>query len=219
MRALCLALLALACPAHAADCPSADAATYGLSVKTQNGDTWSFGAQLGSDGISAGIEGQGHGTPLSGYSISEGYKIFALSEPLARRIAGPEVLADKRAVFASLEITGRGAPAPPNPGTFWTGKGKIEVSAQQQNWTTIPVATLPVQMRYDYLPLQDVVISGCPYTVMPIEYRVTGANGEVLVKRRMIHFPLMDLAVITRWGPDAEGPERKTGITGLGYDN
>ena len=43
------------------------------------------------------------------------------------------------------------------------------------------------QTTGEVLPLQDVVISGCPYTVMPIEYRVTGADGEVLVKRRMIH--------------------------------
>ena len=42
-------------------------------------------------------------------------------------------------------------------------------------------------------------------------------KGAVVLKRRGLYFPDLGVSVITRRGPDADGPERKFGVTGFGY--
>lgn len=208
------ALLALAPAAARAECFTADDLQGGLAVKAANGSTWLFGAQLGSDGVNGAGTGGKPATPLAGFSQTGGWLITDLSETLARAITPPEVLGDKRSVFARMSFPD-GIPGTVTPGRSWKGAAEIEVSATDQGWTTRVVARKTARATVEFLAESQATISGCSYRIVPVEFELRDDQANVLVKRRLIHLPDLGFAMVTRWGPDAEGPEVKTGIAGL----
>lgn len=198
----------------AARCFDSDDLQGGMVIKAANGSTWLFGAQLGSDGVNGAGTGGSPAAPLAGFSQTGGWLITDLSETLARQIAPPEVLGDKRSVFARMSFA-RGIPAKVTPGTSWKGAAEITVSATDQGWTTRTVASRSARAAVSFLPEAEATISGCAYRIVPIEFELRDDQANVLVKRRLIHLPDLGIAMVTRWGPDAEGPEVKTGIAGF----
>lgn len=208
------ALGALTALPAGARCFSADDLQGGMAVKAANGSTWLFGAQLGSDGVNGAGTGGAPAAPIPGFSQTGGWLVSDLSETLARMIAPPEALADKRAVFARLSFPD-GIPGKVRPGSNWKGRAVIEVQATGQDWAARVVARRDARASVAFLPESRATISGCDYRIVPVEFELRDDQANVLVKRRMIHLPDLGFAMVTRWGPDAEGPEVKTGIVGF----
>jgi len=106
-----------------------------------------------------------------------------------------------------------GRPPVPTPGTSW--KTTVSVKESQD----IGIRSGPVVTRYSYdvtYSFQDTAeakLSGCTYTIQPVEATFTGQNGHY--SRRWIYFPDLRFGLETRQIDHRSGQDRKLGLTAL----
>ena len=106
-----------------------------------------------------------------------------------------------------------GRPPVPTPGTSW--KTTVSVKESQD----IGIRSGPVVTRYSYdvtYSFQDTAeakLSGCTYTIQPVEATFTGQNGHY--SRRWIYFPDLGFGLETRQIDHRSGQDRKLGLTAL----
>ena len=203
--------LQLGAPA-AAECFDADS-FFGIgTVSTKGGGTYIFGMTVGGESVTRGeLQGRGNGLPDRSFDLYTPCHIDIADAGLARAIA-PDIAGTVPDSIA-LAVTFRSARGLPDatPGTHWNGKFVATILVDWNN-----VGEVPLDGRYTFLDEISADFEGCTYRIFPVELVLT-LKGAVVLKRRVLYFPDLGVSVITRWGPDADGPERKFGVTGFGY--
>lgn len=116
------------------------------------------------------------------------------------------------------------------PGGSYTYKfaGKPPVPEARTSWKTtvsvvesqdIGIESGPIKTRYSFdvtYSFQDTKeanLSGCTYTILPVEATFTGKKGHY--SRRWIYFPDLGFGLETRQTDHQTGEDRKLGLTAL----
>ena len=106
-----------------------------------------------------------------------------------------------------------GKPPVPTPGKTWSTT--VRVTETQDNGTEFgPEKTrYSYDVTYSFQATKEVKLSGCPYTVLPVEATFTGPQGHY--SRRWIYFPDLGFGLETRQIDHASGEDRKLGLTAM----
>lgn len=224
-RALCRAWLAFAtCVALAgpalADCVDRQAFMANGEITTKGGERWSYGVVIGGDGGMRGtLSGRAGGQADVTFDLMRGYHIDFAGEGLARRLAPAETAAEPPGTRLTVALTPRGRLPEAEPGKGWSGRVLAHVFAQgPDDYNRREIATARLEGRYSFLDEKRADISGCSYRLVPVELVLTRKDDTVL-QRRLLHFPDLGVSVVTIWGPDADGPQRRAGITAVRLGN
>jgi hypothetical protein len=205
-----LLTLCLCAPAGAA-CRDASAFQSIGSINTKGGGTYVFGMTVG--GVSAmrgTLERRGNGLPDRSFDLDTPYHIDFADAGFVRAVA-----TDTAATLPQGTILSAGLSAPRGlpdavPGTAWDGRMIAAIRADG-----VAVAEVPLDGHYSFLAEMQAEIDGCTYRIQPVELTLA-LQGSTVLQRRVLYFPDLGVSAITRWGPDADGAERTTGITGFG---
>lgn len=185
-------------------------------IKTKGGGTYSYGISVGGEATMQGsLEGRPGGLPDMDFDLQTGYDIGFADAGLARLLAPKATAAEAEGTRLFVIFAANGALPDAKPGTGWKGKVSATVyamAADDYNRRAIGEALL--EGTYTFPDAIKATISGCTYLIQPTELTLTW-QGKVALKRRVLYFPDLGVSAITKWGPDAEGPERTTGITGF----
>lgn len=218
--AVSLALgLAVATPA-VAECLD-DRSFYGAGeIRTQGGGSYSYGLTVGGPAVMRGtLTGGPGGLRAETFDLVAGYHIDFAGAGLARLLARDAASAEAAGTDLFVAFSPRGKLPLAVPGKTWNGKMTARVYAHAKgdaNRRTIGEAKLDAS--YSFLAEMRADISGCSYRIIPVELKLTW-QGETALQRRILFFPDLGVSAITIWGPDADGPQAKTGITGMGSGN
>ena len=104
-------------------------------------------------------------------------------------------------------------PPLPEPGKAW--KSAVRVTESQD----IGIESGPIITKYShgvtysFQDTKEVKLSGCTYTVMPVEATFTGSGAHY--SRRWIYFPDLGFGLETRQTDHTTGEDRKLGLTAL----
>lgn len=216
IRPLAGLLLVLATPALA-DCPDAGTFASQGEIRTNGGGTYSYGQTVGGETVMRGtLTDAPIGLTEIGFDLLSGYHIDIGGPGLARRLAPEATAAVPEGTLLSVAFTPTTALPEAVPGQGWTGSVAATVFARAPDAANRrPIAEAELDGMYVFLDEITADFPGCPQRVQPVEL-VLLLQGEPVLKHRILHFPDLGVSAITRWGADADGPLRKTGITGLG---
>jgi len=211
-----LATLALASPAQA-ECPDAGTFASQGEIRTKGGGTYSYGQTVGDETVIRGtLTGAHIGLAEVSFDLQAGYHIGFGGPGLTRRLAPEASAAEPEGTLLSVAFTPTSELPEPIPGQGWTGTFAATAFAQgPQDQNRRPIAEATLDGMYVFLDEIIADFPGCPQRVQPVEL-VLILQGEPVLKHRVLYFPDLGVSAITRWGPDADGPLRKTGITGIG---
>jgi hypothetical protein len=106
-----------------------------------------------------------------------------------------------------------GKPPVPEAGEAW--KTTVNVSETQDNGTENGPETFHYKLKvtYSFQDTKEARLSGCTYTVQPVEATFTGKNTHLT--RRWIYFPDLGFGLETRVTDHQGGEDRKLGLTAL----
>jgi hypothetical protein len=106
-----------------------------------------------------------------------------------------------------------GKPPVPEAGSSW--KSTISVTETQDNGTENGPEefTYKLKVTYSYQDTKEAKLSGCTYTIQPVEATFTGKNTHLT--RRWIYFPDLGFGLETRVTDHQGGDDRKLGLTAL----
>ena len=106
-----------------------------------------------------------------------------------------------------------GKPPVPVAGKNW--KTTLRVAETQDNGTEYGPQTYRYNydVTYSFQDTKEVKLSGCPYTVMPVEATFIGKSEHLT--RRWIYFPDLGFGLETRVIDHTSGEDRKLGLTAM----
>ncbi len=207
--------MALAAPALA-DC-FVDESFFGTGlIKTKGGGTYSYGVSVGGEAVMQGsLQYRPNGLRDAQFDLKAGYHIEFADAGLARLLAPETTAAEANGTELFVIFSPKGDLPDAAPGTGWKGKVSATVFAiGEGDYNRRAIGEALLDGSYVFPAEMQAEISGCTYRIQPAELTLT-YQGETALSRRVLFFPDLGVSAITKWGPDADGPERKTGITGF----
>lgn len=214
-RALCAVLL-LSTPALA-DCPEPWMFNSLGQITTRGGGTYLYGQTVGGETVMRGtLTGGPNGLPETTFDLDSPYHIGIASEGLARLLAHDAAAAEAKGTALTVAFAPAGPLPAPVPGQGWSGQVTASVFASgADDYNRRPIAEATLDAHYSFLAEISADFGGCAQRVQPVELKLDW-QGQTVLKRRVLYFPDLGVSAITKWGPDADGPARTTGITGMG---
>lgn len=214
-RALCAVLL-LATPALAA-CPEPWMFNSLGQITTQGGGTYLYGQTVGGETVMRGtLTGGPNGLAETTFDLDSPYHVGVAGAGLARLLAPEAAEAEADGTALTVAFAPEGPLPDPVPGHGWTGRISASVFASGKNdYNRRTIGEAKLDGRYTFLDEISADFGGCAQRVQPVELELSW-QGEPVLKRRVLYFPDLGVSAVTKWGPDADGPARKTGITAMG---
>ena len=113
--------------------------------------------------------------------------------------------------YYSFKFSGK--PPVPEAGGSW--KTNVSVMETQDNGTENGPETFryTLKVTYSFQDTKEAKLSGCTYTIQPVEATFTGKNTHLT--RRWIYFPDLGFGLETRVTDHQGGEDRKLGLTAL----
>ena len=212
MKTLIATLLTLGiCTSAGAACRDANAFQGVGSINTQGGGTYIFGMTVGGVSVMRGtLERRGNGLPDRSFDLDTPYHIDFAEAGFVRTVAPGVAEAAPAGTVLSAELRAQRGLPDALPGTAWDGRMIAAIRADG-----VDVAEVPLDANYSFLAEMQAEIDGCIYRIQPVALTLA-LQGSTVLQRRVLYFPDLGVSAITRWGPDAEGAVRTTGITGFG---
>jgi hypothetical protein len=112
---------------------------------------------------------------------------------------------------AFYEYKRSGKQPEPRPGTTWATTLRIEETNDDGTEAGAVTGTTRVKVTYSFLDAQEVKLSGCKYTAIPVELRGPGAK----LIRRWMYFPDLGFGLETRMTDPESGHDLKLGLTSM----
>lgn len=186
-------------------------------IRTQGGGTYAYGVTVGGEEVMRGsLADRPQGLPEQSFDLDTPYHIDFADAGLARLLAPDAAAAEPEGTALSVVFTPETPLPPAVPGQGWSGTFRASVFAQgPDDYNRREIGEAPVEGRYSFLDEITATFDGCAQGIQPVELVLT-VQGEPALQRRLLYFPDLGVSAITRWGPDADGPLRKTGITSIG---
>lgn len=208
--------LALGCPALA-DCLDMGAFNSAGEIRTKGGGTYTYGLTVGGPAEMVGyLTSRAGGLPEVSFTLAQGYHINFGDAGLARLLAPEATAAESHGSALTVAFYPQGDLPKAIPGQTWSGAFSATVYALGgDDYNRRDIGTASLSGSYRFLAEISADFDGCSYRIIPVELELT-YEGQTALKRRVLYFPDLGVSAITKWGPDAEGPERTTGITALG---
>lgn len=187
-------------------------------IATKGGGVWQFALTVGGPAdVTAYLLHDPVWPQEPDVALKYGYHIGFAGEGAARLLAPDAAAAEAKGTDLSVSFLPKGKLPEPVPGKVWKGKFSAWVYAQAKgDYNIREIGTAKLDGSYTFLDEKRADISGCSYRIIPVEMKLT-YQGETALQRRLLYFPDLQVAAVTIWGPDADGGQRKTGITGIGY--
>lgn len=199
------------------DC--ADPGTFGSlgRITTKGGGTYEYGLIIGGEGGMRGfLTGGPNGLTDERFDLDTPYHIDVAGAGLARLLAPEASAAEAKGTRLSVGFAPKGRLPKAEPGKSWSGTFEASVFATgKDDYNRRSIGEAKLKGSYTFLDEISAKFDGCAQRIIPVELLLT-YNGETALKRRILYFPDLGVSAITGWGPDADGPARKTGITGIG---
>lgn len=208
--------LALGAPVMA-DCLT-ETSFFGTGeIRTKGGGTYSYGITVGGVGQMVGyLTGRPDGLPEVNYNLEAGYHIEFANAGLARLLAPEASAAEPSDSLLTVAFSPKGKLPEASPGQSWSGEFSATVFAEgPDDYNRRNIGEAELSGSYSFLAEISAEFDGCSYRIIPVELDLT-YQGQTALKRRILYFPDLGVSAITKWGPDADGPARTTGITALG---
>ena len=196
--------LAIALPAHA-DCVTPDSLAKGVSFKREDGHTGIIRAagKMFEIDYATNSNGIWRDKRLSRLGI---YDTEWQSTPTNENYVGGGPGGDFSYKFS-------GKPPLPKADTTWatTVSERKSLEAGLQSGPVITRSSYKV--TYSYLPTKTAKLSGCSYTIQPVEAHFTNKNTDLT--RRFIYFPDLGFGLETRVIDRKGDASRELGLTSL----
>lgn len=113
--------------------------------------------------------------------------------------------------YYTFKIAGK--PPVPEPGTSWKTTVKITDSQDNGSENGAQVTKHSVKAVYSFQPTKEAKLSGCTYTILPVEATFIGEDTHKT--RRYIYFPDLGFGLETRFTDHSSGEDRKLGLTAM----
>lgn len=106
-----------------------------------------------------------------------------------------------------------GKPPMPSAGMRWQSKVKVTASTDNGGEGGVERQSYTLKVSYTALAAKSVKLSGCTYTILPIEAHFTSDHTDLT--RRWLYFPDLGFGLETRVIDHLTGEDRKLGLTTL----
>lgn len=205
MRLTAILALCLAAPPALADCVTPDSLPRGVSFKRQDGhkgtihfDSKDFAINYAADSKTAWEDERDSHLGI--------YDTAWTWTPTDEYVVG-----GGPGGYYSFKFSGK----PPVPEVGQTWKSTISVAETQDNGTESGPETYSYKLKvtYSFQDTREAKLSGCTYTIQPVEATFTGKNTHLT--RRWIYFPDLGFGLETRVTDHQGGDDRKLGLTAL----
>lgn len=196
--------LGLTLPAHA-ECVTADSLTKGVSFKREDGHTGVIRAAGKTFEIDYASNSNGiwRDKRLSRMGI---YDTEWQSTPTNENYVGGGPGGDFSYKF-------RGKPPLPKADTLWSTTVSERKSQEVGLQSGPEVSRTSYKVTYSFLPSKTAKLSGCSYTVQPVEATFTNKNTDLT--RRFIYFPDLGFGLETQVTDRKGNASRSLGLTAL----
>lgn len=208
--------LALGAPVMA-DCLT-ETSFFGTGeIRTKGGGTYSYGITVGGVGQMVGyLTGRPDGLPEVNFDLEAGYHIEFANAGLARLLAPEASAAEPSNSLLTVAFSPQDKLPEASPGQSWSGEFSVTIFAQgPDDYNRREIGEATMSGSYAFLAEISADFDGCSYRIIPVELDLS-YQGQTALKRRILYFRDLGVSAITKWGPDADGPGRTTGITALG---
>ena len=111
----------------------------------------------------------------------------------------------------TFEYRRSGKDPEPTPGTTWSTTIRLTFSHDNGTEYGPDITRSRTKATYSFLDAQEVTLSGCKYTAIPVELRGTGAK----LVRRWMYFPDLGFGLETRMTDPETGHDLKLGLTAM----
>jgi hypothetical protein len=211
-----LAGLALVGPAQA-ECPAPWMFNSLGEIRTSGGGTYLYGMTVGGESVLRGtLTGGPNRLAEQTFDLEVGYHVGIAGAGLARLLAPDATSAEPDGTKLTVGFAPKGGLPVAMPGASWSGTVSATVFAQgADDYNSRVIGEAVLDARYSFLDEISADFDGCPQRIQPVELTLTW-QGQIALQRRILFFPDLGVSAITKWGPDADGPAKKTGITGIG---
>ena len=112
---------------------------------------------------------------------------------------------------AYYEYKRSGKQPEPRPGTTWSTNLRIDETNDNGTEAGAQTDTTRLKVSYSFLNAQEVTLSGCKYTAIPVELR--GPSAKLI--RRWMYFPDLGFGLETRMTDPESGHDLKLGLTSM----
>lgn len=106
-----------------------------------------------------------------------------------------------------------GKPPAPAAGMAWASKVKVTETTDDGSENGQQSQSYTLKVSYTAQAAKTVRLSGCSYTILPIEAHFTGDHTDLT--RRWVYFPDLGFGLETRVTNHLTGEDRKLGLTAL----